>query len=100
MLAVNIQGYLCNEDAYLSYTLDTVCGTSENFAMIAIATVHLTIYFSYTLLLRGLFSSRIYGSKVPWASLERRIDLLKMLLKVLLTVDFMLDKQGLSAGYV
>lgn len=66
----------------------------------AIATVTLVIYLFFLFTQRFLFHSRCFDSDLPWSSLERRLEILKIIAKVVVSVDFMYDKLSTSAGYV
>jgi hypothetical protein len=84
MAIVYLQGYLCEEDLDEVYVLDVVvCGSSEHLIFIACSTIGLIIFLSFIVLERLLFNSRNFETDIPWGSLERKFDFLKLFVKLI-----------------
>lgn len=77
------QGYMCEEDPDDVYVLDVPCNGAEHFILIAVSTIGLIVYLAFIVIERMLFSSRNYETDIPWGSLERKFDFLKLLLKLI-----------------
>lgn len=101
MAVTYLQGYLCEEDLDDTYVLDIVeCGSATHMALIACSTLGLILFLSFIVVERLLFNSRNFESEVPWGSLERQFDFLKLILKLIQSIAFAFDKKGTRSGYI
>jgi len=66
--------------------------------MIAISTISLIIYISFVVTQSLLYSSNNFANNVPWASFDRNITLIKILLKLIASASFAFNKEGIYSG--
>ncbi|TNV87946.1 hypothetical protein FGO68_gene6125 [Halteria grandinella] len=100
MMVVYLQGYMCDEDPDDVYITDVTCESNDHKLMIALSTITLIPFLLLTFIQRLLFTSRSFESKVPWASLEPHIDIVKMGAKLIISASWVFDKYGKFQGYV
>ena len=77
-----------------------MCGTTENYLTIGISTVTLVAYLSFLIVERLLYTSSSFDSTLPWASIDRKFYLLKLALKLSMTMSFIFDKSSATKGYI
>ena len=100
MLMMYLQGYLCDEDPDDLYVLDVTCGSADHQIMIGVCTLLLLLFLAFLFYETLLFNSNNFESNIPWASLERNVTLLKIVVKLIQCGTFVFDKQGNVRGYV
>lgn len=91
---------MCDEDPDDVYITDVTCESNDHKLMIALSTITLIPFLLLTFIQRLLFTSRSFESKVPWASLEPHIDIVKMGAKLIISASWVFDKYGKFQGYV
>jgi len=79
---------------------DLKCSDSVHHILTIISTVMLTIYIVFLLCEQTLFSSNSFEIIVPWASYERQMAAVRILIKFVISIGFMFDKKGSYRGIV
>lgn len=99
MITIYLQSYLCDEDPNESYTLVGMkCYSMAHQLLITFSTLSLIIYLIFLFVQSLLFTSNNFESSLPWSSLERRLAIARILLKLLLAAAFVFDKEGKIRG--
>ena len=60
----------------------------------------LIVYLVFLVIETILFSSNSFDVPVPWASFERRLALMKILIQFVLSIGFVFDKSGNYRGQI
>ncbi|CDW84462.1 pas domain s-box family protein [Stylonychia lemnae] len=101
MITIYLQGYLCEEDESQPYTLIGLkCYSLNHQLYIAFSTISLCLYILFLIIQSLLFTSNSFESSLPWGSLERRLSIMRVLVKFILACCFVWDKQGKIRGPV
>jgi hypothetical protein len=64
------------------------------------STLGLIFYVVFLILQQQLYASNNFESTLPWSSMERRLIILRVLYKLVITTCFVFDKEGKIHGYV
>ena len=68
--------------------------------MIALATVTIPFYLLFLILEKLIFNSRNFETTLPWGSLDKKVDFVHLLVKIILSISFVYDKAGRLNGYI
>jgi len=64
------------------------------------STLGIIIYVIFLVMQQQLYASNNFESTLPWSSMERRLTILRVLYKLVITTCFVFDKEGKTRGYV
>lgn len=100
-ITILLQGYHCDEDPTIPYTLpDITCDSATHKILMIFSTLGLIFYVLFLILQQQLYASNNFESTLPWSSMERRLTILRVLYKLVITTCFVFDKRGETRGYV
>ena len=68
--------------------------------LMVFSTLGLIVYVVFLILQQQLYASNNFESTRPWSSMERRLIILRVLYKLVITTCFVFDKEGKTRGYV
>jgi hypothetical protein len=89
------QGYLCEEDQDDVYVIEgVVCGGIFNQVMIIVSSVTFIFYVGFLMVQEIIYTSCNFETDIPWAQLDRKVQLLKVIWKLVITFAFTFDKYG------
>lgn len=92
---VLLQGFLCEEDSQLEYSLPTLlCDDITHKIMIFTSSFTLLVYILFLLLHLILFNSNSFDSEVPWSQFEHKLGHLKMIIRFILVACLVFEKSG------
>jgi hypothetical protein len=67
------------------------CGSTTNKVLIVISSAALIIYLTFLFVQRQLYTSNMFESLLPWASLERSLTGLSIAQKLVLCFSYVFD---------
>lgn len=76
------------------------CSDIAHNLLTIISTLMLIIYLVFLLCEQTLFSSNNFEIVVPWASFERQMAGVRILIKFVISIGFIFDKKGIYRGEV
>jgi hypothetical protein len=68
--------------------------------LIIFSAVLLVVYYAFLVTETVLFTSTSFEILVPWASVDHRVSLVKLLISIVLSVGLIFDKTGSSRGLI
>ena len=70
------------------------CTSLTHYILVVLSSVTLITYCLFLFLQQNLYTSNNFESVLPWSGIERKIVILKVFYKLVLTSSFLFDKSG------
>ena len=101
LLTLLFQGYLCDENSGEMLEISNLyCSDVTHNILTIISTLMLIIYIIFLLCELTLYSSNSFEIIVPWASYERQTAAIRILIKFVISIEFIFNKNGSYRGIV
>ncbi|TNV87875.1 hypothetical protein FGO68_gene16168 [Halteria grandinella] len=95
MVTINLQGYLCDEDAEnIMILFDNECGSTQNQLLIVSSTFFLTIYLIFLLVHSKVYTASTFTYSIPWAAIDSDVTFFTILWKLIISFGYIFDKYG------
>ena len=79
LITILLQGYLCNEDPNVDYTIqDMGCNSITHSFLTVLSSLTIIVYCLFLFLQQNLYTSNNFESVLPWSGIERKIVMLKV----------------------
>lgn len=87
-----------NEE-YFYINTGVECGSAYNMGLSVFSAMTLAIYMAFLYIEINLYNSCHLETKLPWASLERKLPLINVVFKLVISFTFVFDKRGTILPY-
>jgi len=95
LLTIFFSGFICSSgSAIQEYEIELECYSPLHIILICCSCFLVPIYLLFMTFQSMAYTSNNFESNLPWSSLERRLVLVRLALKVWLTGTFVFDKRG------
>lgn len=95
MQTLLLQGYQCDEDNSEILVLSSItCDSLEHKILIVTSTVLLIIFVIFLLLESYFYTSNNFEEVVPWASFDKQLTSIRIIIKLIISSGFVFDKAG------
>ena len=101
LITILLQGYLCNEDPNVDYTIQGMgCNSITHIFLTVLSSLTIIVYCLFLFLQQNLYTSNNFESVLPWSGIERKIVMLKVVYKLVLSSCFIFDKSGSNRALI
>lgn len=95
MQTLLLQGYQCDEDDSDVLVLSSItCDSLEHKILMVTSTLLLIIFVVFLLLESYFYTSNSFDEVVPWASFDKQLTSIRIIIKLIISAGFVFDKAG------
>jgi hypothetical protein len=101
MITLLLQGFLCDESATEEFALISLkCDSLEHKLLVIFSTVLLIVYFIFLVIESMLYFPNSFDNVVPWASFEKTLAFMRIVIKLVISCGFVFDKSGSNRAQI